>query len=333
MNKVTIGLIGATGAVGQTVLEILEEAGWEWLHVEAFASERSAGSQIPFRRGTLRVKMADPQDVRQCDAVILATSAAVSRDWVGRLDGYTGQIIDCSSAFRMHSDVPLVVPQINGQQARTAPLVSIPNCSAIILLLAIYPLYQAVGLRSIHVSTYQAVSGAGIDAMHELEQQTRAVAAGDPLRASVFPFPIAQNIMSHDSPLQADGYNGEEVKIREETRKILNDPHIHVSATCIRVPVLRAHTESIRVTTQQLINWKDAWGALRMADYLTVVHDPDRQHFPMPIEAQHQDNVLVGRLRRDPDDPLSWWLMASGDQLRRGAATNALEVVRLRHRD
>jgi aspartate-semialdehyde dehydrogenase len=237
-------------------------------------------------------------------------------------------MIDNSSAFRMRSDVPLVVPEINaGDLAKHAGIIAVPNCSAIILGVALWPLHQAAGIARIIVSTYQSASGAGAQAMEELERQVRAFAAGQPLERSVFPHQIAFNVFSHNTAIAENGYNEEENKMVEETRKIFHEPELPIVATCVRVPVLRAHSESIVIETKQPLSPEEARAILAKAPGVKLVDDAENNHFPMPIEATGQHDVLVGRIRRDLSHPRGLALFVAGDQLLKGAAWNAVQIL------
>lgn len=241
-------------------------------------------------------------------------------------------VIDNSSAFRLDPDVPLVVPEVNSDALRGhRGLIANPNCTAIILAVALWPLHRARRLRRVVVSTYQAVSGAGARALAELESQTRDVLAGRPPRPTVFPVPCAFNVFSHDSPVGPDGCNGEETKVIQETRKMFAAPALPIAVTCIRVPVRRAHTESVAAEFAEPLDVADARQLLTAAPGVRVVDDPAAGRFPTPLDATGQDDVLVGRLRQDMSIPdrRGVQLLCCGDQLRKGAALNAVQIAQL----
>ena len=239
-------------------------------------------------------------------------------------------MIDNSSAFRMRADVPLVVPEINpGDLKHHQGIIAVPNCSAIILGVPLWPLHQAAGIERIIVSTYQSASGAGAQAMAELESQARAYAAGEPMKKEIFPHQIAFNVFSHNTAIAENGYNEEENKVIEETRKIFHAPELPIVATCIRVPVLRAHSESIVIETKKPLSPEDARAILAHAPGVKVVDNREKNHFPMPLEASGQFDVLVGRIRRDLSHPrgLALSSVAACDQLLKGAAWNAVQIL------
>jgi aspartate-semialdehyde dehydrogenase len=296
------------------------------------ASARSAGQTVAGPLGPAVVEELTDDALRGIDLALFSAGAAVSREYAPRAVQAGAVVIDNSSAFRLDHDVPLVVPEINPQDARRhRGIIANPNCSAIILLMALWPLHQRWRIRRVVVSTYQAASGAGARALAELESQTRAVLAGQPARPEVFPVPCAFNVFSHNSAVGPDGYNGEESKLIAETRRILGDETIQVAPTCMRVPVLRAHTESLSVEFAKPVDVDAARAALAAAPGVRVVDDPVRNRFPTPLEAAGGDDVLVGRLRRDPSVPdgRGVQLICAGDQLRKGAALNAVQIAEL----
>jgi aspartate-semialdehyde dehydrogenase len=237
-------------------------------------------------------------------------------------------VIDNSSAFRMDPKVPLVVPEVNAQDlARHDGLIANPNCSAAVLAVAVWPIHLAAGIRKIVVSTYQAASGAGAQAMQELEDQVRDHAAGKEITRKVFPHQIAFNLFSHDTKVAENGYNEEENKVIEEMRKMFHMPHLAVVPTCIRVPVLRAHSESITLELDKPLSPEEARGILALAPGVKLVDDPVRNHFPMPLEASGDLDVHVGRIRRDLSNPNGLVLFVAGDQLLKGAAWNAVQIA------
>lgn len=332
----TIGVVGATGAVGAEALAILAERGVHRDRARAFGSARSAGSTVRFGDGTLEIEEARPESFGGVDLVLLCASSEVSRALTPRAIEAGARVIDNSSAFRQDPDVPLVVPEINGALlTRETRLVANPNCSTIILLLALEPLRRAFGVREIVVSTYQAVSGAGAKAMAELAAQAEAFASEKAIEPQVFREPCLFNVFSHNSPVDSgDGLNDEERKIIAESRRIWDDPGLAISPTCIRVPTMRAHGESIRVTLGRTATEAEVRRAIEGGTGLSVVDDRCSGDFPTPLKASGRDEVLVGRIRPDPGAAIGreghtdrFLLWVCGDQLRKGAALNAIQIA------
>ncbi len=325
-----IAVVGATGAVGREFIDLLRSRGLVSERLSLLASARSAGARFEVGGAGYTVAELTESSFDGVDLAFFSAGAGISRRFAPVAVGAGAVVVDNSSAFRMDEGVPLVVPEINpGALRQHNGIIANPNCSTIILVMAVWPLHRLNPVRRIVVSTYQAASGAGAAAMRELETQTRAFLDGQPREPKVFPFPIAFNLFSHNSPVDESGYNGEEVKVIRETRKILGDPSIAITATCIRVPVLRAHSEAINLTFQDPITPDEARRVLASAPGLRVVDDRDPQHFPMPVEASGIDEVLVGRIRRDVSQPdgRGLDLFVSGDQLRKGAALNAIQIA------
>lgn len=328
--SVNVAILGATGAVGEELLRILAERRFPIRDLRLLASPRSAGQTREFAGRALRVEAVGPRSFDGVRFALFSAGSSASREWAPIAQRSGAIVIDNSSAFRMDPGVPLVVPEINPADLAARPtLVANPNCSAIILLMALAPLHRANPLRRVIVATYQSVSGAGLQAMRELEQQTRDVLAGRPAMPRVLPHVCAFNVFSHNSAVAADGYNVEETKIAEESRKILHAPELAIAATCVRVPVMRAHTQAVFLTFERPIAPEAAQQILSGAPGVRMVDDPKLNHFPMPIEASGRDEVLVGRIRRDTSDAdgRGLALMISGDQLRKGAALNAVQIA------
>lgn len=340
-------VVGATGAVGRELLEILRSRGVPDGAVRALASERSNGSLLPYGEIAIPVTSVCEEAFAGATLAIFAADAAVSRCWVPVARRAGALVIDNSSAFRLDADVPLVVPEVNGGcleplsgPSASGGLVANPNCSAAILTIAVAPLLREFGLEAITVSTYQAVSGAGLAAMEELKAQAARAVAGE-LQAPgvVFGEPCAFNVFSHDSAVELDsGINGEERKIISETRKLLATPRLPVTPTCVRVPVIRAHTQAITARLERAVTESEVRAALSGGAGLRMVDDRARNSFPTPLKASGCDDVLVGRVRLDPgliEDvgpgvaPRSRGvcLLVCGDQLRKGAALNAVQIA------
>jgi len=327
-----VAVVGATGAVGREFIELLGRRGFGARHITLLASARSAGARIGIGGTTHTVAELGDDSFAGVDLAFFSAGAEVSRRFAPRAVQSGAVVVDNSSAFRMQDDVPLVVPEINPQAlAGHRGIIANPNCSTVILVVVVWPLHRLNPVRRMVVSTYQAASGAGAAAIRELEEQTRAFLDGGDIVPRVFPHPIAFNLFSHNSPIDATGYNAEERKLVHETHKILGDSSIGITATCIRVPVLRAHSESVNLTFDQPITPEEAHRVLQSAPGVRVVDDRERQHFPMPIEASRCDEVLVGRIRRDDSQlgDCGLNLFAAGDQLRKGAALNAIQIAEL----
>jgi aspartate-semialdehyde dehydrogenase len=328
MRSYRLAVVGATGAVGQEILRTLEARKFPVAEMRVLASARSVGGTLDFQGAQLPIAELTAASFEGLDYALFSAGAARSRQYADACRKAGAVMIDNSSAFRMQANVPLVVPEINaGDLAMHKGIIAVPNCSAIILGVPLWPLHQAATIRRIIVSTYQSASGAGAQAMAELESQTRAFSQGRPLERNVFPHQIAFNVFSHNTAIAENGYNEEENKVVEETRKIFHEPDLPIVATCIRVPVLRAHSESIVIETERQISPGEAREILSQAPGVKVVDDARQNHFPMPIEASGQYDVLVGRIRRDMSNPHGLALFVSGDQLLKGAAWNAVQIL------
>jgi aspartate-semialdehyde dehydrogenase len=328
MKSYRLAVVGATGAVGQEILRTLERRQFPVASLKVLASARSVGKTVEFAGKPLAVEELNEAAFADVDYALFSAGATRSRQFADACKKAGAVMIDNSSAFRMRADVPLVVPEINpGDLAKHNGIIAVPNCSAIILGVPLWPLHQAAGIERIIVSTYQSASGAGAQAMAELEAQTRAYAAGQEMTRSVFPHQIAFNVFSHNTAVAENGYNEEENKVIEETRKIFHEPALPIVATCIRVPVLRAHSESIVIETKRPLSPEEARTILAKAPGVKLVDNAEKNHFPMPIEASGQHDVLVGRIRRDLSHPRGLALFVAGDQLLKGAAWNAVQIL------
>jgi len=350
----SIAVVGATGAVGREMLLILADQGVETARLRAFASPRSAGQRLPYGSGAVTVEAFGADSLDGIDLALFSAGSNISRQF-GRAAAARGTIIiDNSSAFRMDADVPLVVPEINPEalegidgfdashdsshDSKThrgrGAVIANPNCSTIITLMAVTPIHRLLGVDRLVVSTYQAVSGAGAAAMEELRRQARQVLDGQAPTCEVFDQPCAFNVFSHNTTIGPDGSNVEEIKMVKETHKIWGDASVRLSATCIRVPVFRAHCASINLTLREPLSDLDALrDAIGAFPGVVLVDDRAANRFPTPLLASGVDEVLVGRLRLDPsqiDEKGRCWglnLFASGDQLRKGAALNAIQIA------
>jgi aspartate-semialdehyde dehydrogenase len=328
-HGLSVAVVGATGAVGREFLSLFETRNFPVGSLKLLASERSAGRTLPFRGRDLPVEAAGPGSFFGVDLAFFSAGASRSRALVPAAVEAGAVVVDNSSAFRMDPGVPLVVPEVNADALSGGPrLVAVPNCTAILLLMAIAPLRRLGRIERLIVSTYQSASGAGAAAMEELEQQTRVVLEGGEARPSVLPHPYAFNLFSHNTPINEHGCNEEEWKVIEETRKILEAPDLKINVTCVRVPVLRAHSESVTVEFEgRAPSEAEVRDALAHAPGVRVVDDREGNVFPMPIMASGQGDVLVGRIRRDLSHDSAISLFLAGDQLLKGAALNAVQIA------
>lgn len=330
--KATIAIVGATGAVGQEFLTLVEQRGWPEEDYRLLASPRSAGRRLRLFGKERPVEALAESSFEDVQIALFSAGGETSRRFAPAAVRAGTVVVDNSSAFRMDPDVPLVVPEVNPEDIRNhRGIIANPNCSTIIMVVPLWPLHRVNPIRRIVVSTYQSASGAGMRAMRELENQTRALLDGNPVKPEAFPFQIAFNLFCHNSAIDETGYNAEERKMLDETRKIFHDNTLRVSATCVRVPVPRAHSESVNLTFERPITPDEVRGLLASAPGVRVVDECDPQHFPMPSEASGLDDVLVGRIRQDMSQPDGRGidLFLSGDQLRKGAALNAVQIAEL----
>jgi len=323
-----VAVVGVTGAVGQEILRVLERRRFPVSGLIPLASEKSVGMEVEFAGTKHKVRKLEADAFTGVDVAFFSAGATRSRAFVPVARKAGAVVVDNSSAYRMDPQVPLVVPEVNGDLLGAKPgLIANPNCSAAILAVALAPLHRIAGLESVVVATYQSASGAGAKAMAELDQQVRDFAAGKELRAEVFPHVLAFNLFSHNSPVGKSGYNEEEQKIAEETRKIFSLPKLRMVPTCVRVPVPRAHSEAVVATFAKPIPLADAKRVLGKAPGIRVVDEPEKNLFPMPSLASGELEVLVGRIREVEGDPHAIAFFISGDQLLKGAAWNAVQIV------
>jgi aspartate-semialdehyde dehydrogenase len=333
MSGLNVAVLGATGVVGQEMLAILEERRFPIASLRPLASARSAGKELTFAGETLKVQASDAPDAfKGIDIVLASAGATATKALKAAILGSGAVLIDNSSAFRMDADVPLVVPEVNAAAVKSHQgIIANPNCVAIILTVAVAPLHRSAPVERIVVTTYQSASGAGLAAMQELESQTREVLAGGQPQPVALPHPIAFNVFSHNAAIGPDGYNGEESKVIAETQKILSAPDMRVTATCVRVPVMRAHAESVNLTFAKPLSESVARELLAQAPGVTLVDDREHNTFPMPLTATGTDPVYVGRIRQDvsQDGERGLDMFICGDQLRKGAALNAVQIAEL----
>lgn len=325
----SIGIIGATGAVGTEMLRVLEARDFPISQLHLFASDRSAGKQLAFRGTPVTLEKLDAESFQHLDIALFSAGSDISKQWRGAVEGAGCVMIDNSSAFRMERGVPLVIPEINAEDLKSHNhVIAVPNCSTIIMLMAVAPLRAFGRIKRIVVSTYQAVSGAGAKAMQELETQAHDYLHGRPIQPSVFPHPVAFNLFCHNTAINEAGYNGEEWKMIQETKKILHDEDIQVTATCVRVPIFRAHSESINIEFEKARpSVEEIRLALAAFSGVKVIDDCAQNHFPMPNEASGMFDVLAGHIRHDVSNPSAIDLFVSGDQLLKGAALDAVQIA------
>lgn len=324
-----VAIVGATGAVGQEFLELLAERNFPISELKLYASPRSAGKEITFK-GTTHTVIATPEDGNlDVEIAFISAGGALSKSEAWKWAEHGAIVIDNSSAWRMDERVPLVIPEVNGNDAlEHNGVIANPNCSTIIALMALAPLHRAFGLQRATVATYQAVSGAGAAGITELADQSEQYLkdADSELPVNTFQHPIAFNLFSHDSEIGEDGYNYEERKLVNESRKMLHDDSLMLSATCIRVPVFRAHSEAIHAEFAKDVTVAEVQDVLANAEGVSIVDDRAGNTFPMPITSSGQDDVFVGRIREDVSKPGSIAFFVSGDQIRKGAALNAVQI-------
>jgi len=320
-----VGILGATGAVGRQMLECISERKLNPEEIRVFASERSKGKKLPYEDTELTVVTAESaEDFKGLDYVLGAVSNAMSKHYRPMIEEAGAVYIDNSSAFRMEDDVPLVVPEINGADALTHHgVIANPNCSTIITLMAVAPIAKVSPIEKMTATTFQAVSGAGIPGLQELSAQIDAIAKNEPVEHKTFPQQIAYNCIAEIGSFTENGYTTEEMKMQNEGRKILHLPDLKVTCTCVRVPVYRSHSISVCVTTKDNVSVEEAENAISSADGVRLVKD----HTPFPLETSNQDIVFAGRVRESLTDEKSLALWCCGDQIRKGAATNAVQIM------
>ena len=323
-----VGIVGATGAVGQELIALLAARQFPVSELRPMASARSVGRQIDFAGTKCTVVEARPEAFDGLDVAFFAAEGAIAKALAPEAAKRGCLVLDKSSAFRMNADVPLVVPEINLAATRAHKgIIASPNCSTAIALMGLYPLHQRFGVKRAFFSTYQSVSGTGADAIDELEAQTQAYAKGEPLTHKVYPYQIFQNLIPHIDSFGADGYTGEETKMREESRKIMGLPALKVSATCVRVPVVRAHSVAVNAEFEQPVDVAAARAAIAAFAGAELLDDPANKVYPTPLAFSRQVKCGVGRVRLDTafENGLTFWV--SGDNLWKGAALNSIQIA------
>jgi aspartate-semialdehyde dehydrogenase len=328
-----VGVLGATGAVGTTILSVLAERDFPAAEVVPLASERSAGKRVPYGDAELEVRALSDEAIAGLDLVLSSAGGAVSAEWAPRIVAAGAVVVDNTSYWRMHDDVPLVVAEVNPDAIEShRGIVANPNCTTMVMMVALAPIHRAVGIERIVVSTYQAVSGTGQKAIEELLAQTRAILEGRAPEANVYPHQIAFNIMPQvESFKDGDDYTTEERKVMAETRKILGESEesLRISATCTRVPVIAGHSESINIQTREPLSPEECREILADAPGVVVMDSPGEGIYPLAADVAGRDEVVVGRVRRDPSHERCLNLWVVGDNLRKGAATNAVQLAEL----
>ncbi|XP_016493964.1 uncharacterized protein LOC107813234 [Nicotiana tabacum] len=337
-NGPSVAVVGVTGAVGQEFLSVLSDRNFPYRSLKLLASKRSAGKSMKFEDRDYTVEELTEDSFEGIDIALFSAGGSISKKF-GPLAAQKGTIVvDNSSAFRMDENVPLVIPEVNPEAmahlklgSGKGALIANPNCSTIICLMAVTPLHRRAKVKRMVVSTYQAASGAGAAAMEELVQQTREVLEGKEPTCNIFNQQYAFNLFSHNAPVQPNGYNEEEMKLVKETRKIWNDMDVKVTATCIRVPVMRAHAESVNLQFEKPLDEDTARDILKNAPGIVIIDDRASNRFPTPLEVSNKDDVAVGRVRRDvsQDGDYGLDIFVCGDQIRKGAALNAVQIAEM----
>jgi len=329
-----VGILGATGAVGSTLLKVLTERDFPVAELVPFTSERSAGTKLDFRGSEVECRTLTDESIQGLDLVLASAGGKISAEWAPKLIEAGAVVVDNTSFWRMHDDVPLVVADVNDDAVEGHNgLIANPNCTTMQMMVALKPILDAAGIERLVVSTYQSVSGTGREAIKELKAQSAAILDGKQADAEVFPHQVAFNVIPQVERFDdGDDYTTEERKVMRETRKILDLPEaVGISATCVRVPVVTGHSESVNVQTERDLSPEDARELLSNAPGLVVLDDPGDGIYPLPIAVEGRDEVLVGRIRRDPSHERCLNLWVVGDNLRKGAATNAVQVAELLH--
>jgi len=333
-----VAIAGVTGAVGQEFLRVLEQRNFPFDNLKLLASKRSAGKTTTFKGTTYTIEELTEDSFKGVDLALFSAGGSISKQFAPIASDQGCTVVDNSSAFRMTDGVPLIVPEVNADDAKSVTLgkggiIANPNCSTIIMLVPVTPLHRAATVKRMVVSTYQAASGAGAAAMRELEQQTREVLDGQEPTCDIFPTQYAFNLFSHNSSIGPAGYNEEEMKMVKETHKIWGTGEPKITATCVRVPVMRAHAESINLEFENPIDEEQAKEVLGSAPGVSIIDDRDGNRFPMPLDASDKDDIYVGRIRndisREGNGVSGLDLFVCGDQIRKGAALNAVQIAEL----
>ena len=329
-RPLTVAILGSSGAVGKELLALLEERSFPIKNLNLLASHRSAGEIQSFYGTELKVEETTKDSFKNVDLILASAGSSISRKWKETIHRSGALMIDNSSAFRMDEDVPLVVPEVNPNDAsKHKGLIANPNCTTILLALVLFPLTSHIPIKRVVVSTYQSASGAGAMAMEELGKLSQEVLDGITPKSKVLPYSLAFNLFLHNSPLQQNNYCEEEMKMVNETRKILGDPKLSLTATCVRVPVFRAHSEAVNIEFEKPFPVKEAYEILESAPGVEILEDLENNRFPMPLDVTNRDPISVGRIRQDISNPNALELWLCGDQIRKGAALNAVQIAEL----
>lgn len=327
-QKYNVGIIGCTGAVGEEMIQVLHDRKFPVQELHLFASARSAGKKMPTPFGEITVEEFDLEKAQNLDFVLMAVSGDFAKEYAPKIAKGKAIVIDNSSAFRYDENIPLVVPEINADKAKGAKLIANPNCTTAILAVALYPLHKAFGVKKTIISTYQATSGGGAPAMAELEEQSKNYLEGKEVINEIFAHPIPFNIIPQIDVFQENGYTKEEMKVTWETRKIFDEPDMAISCTAVRIPTFRAHAESITIETEKEITPEAAREILANAPGVKLVDNPEKQEYPMPINATKKYDVEAGRIRQSivfGNHGLDFFVC--GDQILKGAALNAVQIA------
>lgn len=329
LQKMKIAIVGVSGAVGQEFLRVLDERNFPFDELVLFGSGRSAGKEYTFKGKKYMVKeLKHNDDFKGIDIAFVSAGGSASIEFASTITKYGTVMIDNSSAFRMDKDVPLVVPEVNGEDAKVRPrnIIANPNCTTIQLVVALKPIEELSHIKRVHVATYQAASGAGATAMEELENQFKQIVNNEPVVVEKFVAQLAYNVIPQVDVFTENGYTKEEMKMYHETRKIMHSD-IEVSATCVRVPVIRAHSEATWVETEKPISMEEARKAFSEGNGIILQDNPEKKEYPMPLHVAGKDPVYVGRIRKDISNPngLSFWSVS--DQIKKGAALNAVQIA------
>jgi aspartate-semialdehyde dehydrogenase len=325
---IRVAIMGATGAVGQEFLSLLQERAFPISELRLLASKRSAGKTMRFGEDHIVVQELTHDSFEGIDLVLASAGGSLSKEFAPSAVKAGAVVVDNTSYFRMHPDVPLVIPEINPEDIKLHKgIIANPNCSTIIMCLPLFPLHKRYRIKRVSVATYQAASGAGAVAMQELMDETQARIEGKDFTRTVIPHPYAFNLFPHNSPMTDNGYCEEELKMVKETRRIFHDDALRISATCVRVPVLRAHSEAVNVEFETDPDVQECYDILSRTEGVQVLEDRANNRWPMPLDASGKDPVLVGRLRKDISQPNTLDLWMVGDQIRKGAALNAIQIA------
>ncbi len=329
-RPLTVAVLGSSGAVGEELLDLLEERSFPIQEIRLLASARSAGKSQIWKGRKVIIEEVSSEKFQNVDLVFASAGGSVSKAWRQSINSHGALIIDNSSAFRMDPDVPLVVPEVNPQEVNLHKgVIANPNCTTILLSLILGPLSKRFPLKRVVVSTYQSASGAGARAMKELKVLSQEVLKGNRAESEILPYSLAFNLFLHNSPIQTNSYCEEEMKMINESRKILGLPKLRFTATCVRVPVLRAHSEAVNIEFEKSFDIDEVTEILEKAPGVELIQDFDENRFPMPTDVTGQDSVAVGRIRKDISNENAMELWLCGDQIRKGAALNAIQIAEL----